>query len=308
MNDSEIYPVDPQDAPAVSDELDDVEGHGLKEVAVGLGAAAVLAGGAAGSMHLSSAPLGVHSSGSNLSITVVDPIDTAGQALHGGLAAAQSTSDGAIQTTDQEITDGLRTVANAPTTLDRAVQRTTETLGTTVAGAEQSVQEVKAWATGPVVDAAKADVHAVQQVATSATGFAKDTATDATGTVTAAATGTAATAGTAVTNLENKATSTVRDTDRKIATILSVTTTTASDRVHTAVVTLRSATDGAGVQADTAGGWVLVKSGDLVLAQVHMSGGTATASWTAPVTGAQSVTITYTGDSTFAAASRVLDL
>ncbi|MCU1600871.1 MAG: hypothetical protein JWO22_1580 [Frankiales bacterium] len=42
MNDNDIYPEDP------TIDRDDVEGHGLQELAAGLGAAAVLAGGAAG--------------------------------------------------------------------------------------------------------------------------------------------------------------------------------------------------------------------------------------------------------------------
>jgi hypothetical protein len=297
MNDSDIYPTDPQDAIELTDEIDDVEGHGVKEVVAGLGVATVLAGGAAGAMQLTSAPLSVHPSGGDVSITVADPIDTAASTAHSAFGTAQATTDAALQTSDQAIASGLSTVAAAPATADRAVHDTATAVSTAVANAKATVQQTKDWATGPVVDGAKADVHAVATAADNAVRYATDTADSATSTVTSTAATTVGNAGT-----------TLRDVDRKIATILSVTTTTATNGVHTAVVTLKAATDGAGVQADTAGGWVLVKSGDLILAQVHMSGGTATATWTNAVTGHGSVSISYTGDNVFAASSRTIDL
>ena len=63
MNENDIYPEDP------TVELDDVEGHGLKEVAAGLGAAAVLACGAAGATQLASSSISVHPSGSGSGIS-----------------------------------------------------------------------------------------------------------------------------------------------------------------------------------------------------------------------------------------------
>ena len=291
MNDTDIYPEDPQDAVDLTGELDDVEGHGLKEVAAGLGAAAVLAGGAAGATQLVGTHAAVHpSKGGDVSITVSDPIATAARTTHNAFGTAQATTDGALGTADRAIDSSLKTVGNAPTTAGNLADATLQTAGSTVAKATSTVQDTKAWATGPVLDTAKGDVKGATSTATGVTDRTMTTADT--------------TAGSAVTT----AGAVVRDADRKVATILSVATTTAVDGVHTAVVTVRAVNAGAGADTNTAGGWVLVKAGDNVLAQVHLAQGQATASWTMPLVGGHAVTISYTGDDTFAASMRSITL
>ena len=290
MNDSDIYPQDPQDAIDLVDDLDDVEGHGLKEVAAGLGAAAVLAGGAAGATQLASSSAQVHPSKGDVSITVTDPVGTASQATHSALNATQTTADTAFDAAGKAVDGSITAVHNAPGTASKLVDSTGKALGATVGTATSTVKATEAWATGPVVDTAKGDVH-------SATTTVQGTKAHATSTADSAASSSVTTAGTAV-----------RDVDRKTATILSVVTTTAADGVHTATVTLKAAQAGAGVDTNTAGGWVLVKAGDSVLAQVHLTNGTATASWKMPLVGGHAVTISYTGDNTFAASMRSITL
>lgn len=294
MNDPEIYPADPQATIDLAEDLDDVEGHGLKEVAAGLGAAAVLAGGAAGATQLASSSAQVHPSKGDVSITVTDPVGTASQATHAALGAAQTTADTAFDATGKAIDGSITAVHNAPGTASRLVNQTLDSTGKavdkTVGTATSTVKATEDWATGPVVDTAKGDVH-------SATSTVQGTKSSATATASSAASSSVTTAGT-----------TVRDADRKLATILSVVTTTAADGVHTATVTLKAAQAGAGVDTSTAGGWVLVKAGDTVLAQVHLTNGTATASWKMPLVGGHAVTISYTGDNTFAASMRSVTL
>jgi hypothetical protein len=97
-------------------------------------------------------------------------------------------------------------------------------------------------------------------------------------------------------------------TDRKVATVLSVVSTTTSTGVRTAAVTLRAVGAGSGVDALDATGWVLVKAGDELLAQVRLEAASATATWSVPAAASGAMTISYTGDSQFAPSLRTLAL
>src|SRR5205814_116308 len=83
---------------AVSDDLeiidlDDVEGHGMREVAAGLGAAALLAGGGTAA----AASLGVHPS-SRIVPTISNPMDTADHATDQAISQTRALRDGALGT------------------------------------------------------------------------------------------------------------------------------------------------------------------------------------------------------------------
>jgi hypothetical protein len=288
MNENEIYPEDAPDAIDLTDSADDVEGHGLKEVAAGLGAAAVLAGGAAGATHLAGSSLSVHPSSNSpgISVTVDDPLATANHLTDNAIAGAQHQRDAAenlainqVGKTDQRIADVKADALGAVKGAAALADATTSWAGdVTKASTKLATTEVKA-----------ADTLAMKQ------------ATHATSTATTVA-------DKQVSNTATTAGSTVRDVDRKVATILSVVTTTAADGVHTAKITLNAVDAGAGANTSSAGGWVLVKAGDTVLAQVQMHGGTATASWTMPLTGGHTISISYTGDNVFAPSARAMAL
>jgi hypothetical protein len=93
---------------------------------------------------------------------------------------------------------------------------------------------------------------------------------------------------------------------RKIATVLRVVTTIDTDGVHTATASLQAVHPS--MDAGPAGGWILVKCGAAVLAQVHVIDGRAVVCWTLPEGGPRGVTLTYTGDQVFAPTVRSLSL
>ena len=282
MNENEIYPEDPTDATDLNDTFDDVEGHGLKEVAAGLGAAAVLAGGAAGATHLASSSVSVHpsSGGSGISVTVNDPLATANQLTDNAITAAQHQRDGAENLAIDQVGKTGQRVATVKADAAGALQAAGKLANSTTAWAGDVTQATKTLANAEVKGAGTLAAHETSTATTVADRQVTSTAT---------------TAG-----------STVRDVDRKVATILSVVTTTAADGVHTAKITLNAVDAGAGANTSSAGGWVLVKAGDLVLAQVQMNGGTATATFNLPIGGGHDLSVSYTGDNVFAPSARAI--
>jgi hypothetical protein len=104
-----------------------------------------------------------------------------------------------------------------------------------------------------------------------------------------------------VTGASNLANDTVRDADRKVATVLTVATDTATAGVTTITSTLKAVNAGAGVEASNATGWMTVKAGDVILAHWEVKGASTTATIATPAGG---FTVTYTGDQTFASATR----
>lgn len=97
----------------------------------------------------------------------------------------------------------------------------------------------------------------------------------------------------------------VTDEVRKVATVLSVVTVPAQHGVRTAKALLTPVLPG----TREVTGWILVKAGDTVLAQVHVKDGQALATWTTPLHAASvPVVVTYTGDDLYAPAIRALDL
>ena len=276
MNENEIYPEDPNEA---IDSIDDVEGHGLKEVAAGLGAAAVLAGGAAGATQLASSSVSVHPStnGSGVSVSVNDPIGTTNDLSDQSIVAAQHTRDGAEHMAINQVGMTPERVSGAKATAISGVDAAGNIIGNTTVWAG----DVKQAATNLAVGEAQA-VHGTATTGVSAATTIADNRIDSTTTTTGTA---------------------VREADRKLATLLSIVTTKAADGVTTATITLKALDANAGANTAQAGGWVLIKDGDKVLAQVQMNGGTATAKWKAPVVGSQTIQVSYTGDSSWAPTS-----
>lgn len=261
-------------------ELDDVEGHGLREVAAGLGAAAVLAGGGAGLASAASTGPAVHPSLGHPTATVsttagsvtVDPVGVTDRLTDQALHDARGARDAAL--------------ATATGTAGRAAQAVGGTEAAALRTAAGTVRSATSLATSEVSSATRL-----------ATGTEQSTESTAHATTTPV-----------VTAARNDVSSTTATADRKVATVLQVVTTTTATGLHTATMTLQATSAGAGVDVLDATGWVLVKAGDQVLAQVQMSHGTAVASWTMPAAGAGALTISYTGDSSFAPALRTVSL
>jgi hypothetical protein len=291
-NDELLTSVPEQDSVEVID-LDDVEGHGLKEVAAGLGAAALLAGGgAAAAASTGAASVSVHPSGVTISTGTVlsDPVGTVDRTSDQAITEVRSVRDAAVAAAgnlaSQTVTRAGTTVASTEHTATQAIEPTVALAKSDVAAAGQIAANAANWTTSTTQTAISPTMRTTQSTAGSAVRTAGNVANAAT----------------------NAASNTVREADRKVATVLSVITSTTANGVHTATATLKAVNAGAGVDAQNAGGWILVKAGDAVLAQVHLTGGTATASWTAPVVGGHSVTVSYTGDNIFAPSLRTIAL
>ncbi len=93
------------------------------------------------------------------------------------------------------------------------------------------------------------------------------------------------------------------DTGRKVATLLSVVTSSTDEAAR--IVTALLEPVGAG-QPAAAGGWILVTAGDTVLAQVHVLDGHAVCALPTEVAGP--VVVSYTGDERFAPSQRTIEL
>lgn len=261
-------------------DLDDVEGHGLREVAAGLGAAAVLAGGGAGLAAAASTGPDVHPSLGHPTVTVsttsgsvtVDPAGVTDRLTDQAVHEVRGVRDAAL--------------ATATGTADRAAQA--------VSGTEASALRTAAGTVRSATSLATSEVSSATRLATGTAQSAESTVHAATAPV--------------VTTVGDDVSSATATADRKVATVLQVVTTTTATGLHTATMTLQATSAGAGVDVLDATGWVLVKAGDQVLAQVQMNHGTAVASWTMPVAGGGALTVSYTGDSSFAPSLRTVTL
>jgi hypothetical protein len=210
---------------------DDVEGHGLREVAAGLSAAAVLAGGGAAAASMAAA--------SSHQPVARGPVGSVTAMAHHKVDQAKVIVENAQK-------------PNMPPPPEVAP------------GQSKSVDAPYYPAPVPVMERVRKDIDQVQAT---------------------------------VQKVKDKVTAIPEE--RRVATVMSVVTTEAADGVHTVQVELRGGPN-PGLQKQ-ATGWITIHAADKVLAQVHMTGGTAEASWTMPESlGVEAVTISYTGDRAFA--------
>jgi hypothetical protein len=215
-----------------TDEIDDVEGHGLKEIAVGLGAAGIVATGAASAMAMSG-PTGP--SVDRLAPIVVHTVD---QAAHEAKAWETDPMGRSDATTDA----ALATARGARAT---AVNTTLNTAANAVTGATTA-------ATG-ALDSATSAVDGVRGLAgttaTSATRTAQTTVANVDETATDAIGSTRTLANIAEAGAKNVANNTVLATQRTAGDAVK-TARTATSGVHTSV---EADSDGVTVAASAAG-------------------------------------------------------
>jgi hypothetical protein len=262
-------------------DLDDVEGHGMREVAAGLGAAAMIAGGVGAATAMS---VGVHpsTSGGGASVSAsIDPIGTVDRATDWTIATSREVRDGALDTT-------MATASSADRTAGRVSDGALETAGAFVDAAGTVTQ---------------AELKAASHLATNV----KDGTLATTRAVTHAATSTVK--GTEVT-ASNVTTSTVTQATRKVATALTFTTSTVNATMTTISVTIANLNPqaGAGASMSDPGGWVSLQLGGSTIAQAQVYDGTATITVkTLDLTG-KSLNLAYSGDTLHASTARAFAL
>ena len=293
MTDLDTNDITPDTTDATLIDLDDVEGHGLREVAAGLGAAAVLAGGGSAALASTGVHLPtVHPSNPSVTVQVGDPITTTDKVV-----------DQTLQTT-RDLRDGSVAAANA--LKDDATElagSTAQGVGSTASG---TVTQARGVADG-AVETAKQDVKAAQTIARNAVvwtgaqaGEALDTAGDVVKDTQQLATQT-------VNNAGSTASAAVADTERKAATVLQVATTTAQNGITTLTTTLKSINAGAGADMGSTSAWMTASVDGVVVAQWQTDGEHSTVSFATPV-GNPSITVSYLGDDDFAPTQRVVQL
>jgi hypothetical protein len=240
-------------------DLDDVEGHGMREVAAGLGAAAVLAGaGTAAAATLSSHPT-VPNLNNNLP-SISDPVGSVDRTTDWGVDTARDARDGAMGSASV-------TAANAESLAGQQVSATSTPAGAAVRGADQTA--------AAFVDAAGNITRAELKAAGQAAGSAEATALRTARSVAAGATTSTATV---ASNTTSTASSTTADANRKAATVLHLTTSTANalETTITATVENLNPEAGAGTSGMGSSGWVTFSLGGENIATVQLSNGQAT--------------------------------
>lgn len=245
-NDEILSVVPTQDAPEI-DELDDVEGHGLKEVVVGLSAAAVLGGGVA-SAASSIPPIG-------------DGLKTPGAAA----AVVQGAQDDVGTITAPVVTQVDRTVASTTsttaktlagaTTVAKGAVTTIDNLAAdTITQAGDLVREVASDPVGYATDATRPTVQKVDSTADRTIDLTVSTVQDATATVDA----------------------TLDSAFSTASTTLKVITATADSTAATTtdiVLGLQGSDVDAGAKAQSKDAWLVAKVGNEVVGSAQMDGG-----------------------------------
>ncbi|HTL23993.1 MAG TPA: hypothetical protein VL281_08150 [Mycobacteriales bacterium] len=251
-------------------ELDDVEGHGMREVAAGLGAAAVLAG--AGTA--AAATVGVHATLPHLknpTPSISDPVGSLDRTTDHGIATAREARDGALGAAGAM-------AANSITLANQEAGAATTTAGKVATGAEEM--------TAAFVDAAgnltRSEVKAATQVAGSAEATALTTAR------------------TTVAGASTTATTTTTDATRKTATVVQLTTSTvnALETTITATVENLNPEAGAGTSGMGSTGWVTFSLGGETIASVQLSNGQATITVKTASLGGKVLQAVYSGSAT----------
>lgn len=302
MND--INETTTSDTDATVLDLDDVEGHGLREVAAGLGAAAVLAGGGSAALasqgiHLSP----VHPSGPAISTGVIsDPVGTTDKLVDQGLNDARSARDGALTTVNGEVTQA-GTLANGTVAQAEGVAANTVAyVNQDVAAAKTIAGNATSWAGTTAGSTATGAVKTVNNTVAStvdvkgAVTYANDTANSAGHTAT-----------TTVAGAQTTASSTVADAGRKAATVLNAAATAVQDGVTTVTTTIKSAQLGAGTDMGSQSTWMTASIDGVVVAQWESHGTTSTVSIKTPA-GATSITISMLGNDVLNGAETTISL
>ena len=268
-------------------DLDDVEGHGLKEVAAGLGAAAVLAGGGTAL----AASVGMHPSLPHMTSptpSISNPVTTTDRVTDNSINAVRDTRDGAAAAA---ISD-----ANAATALaGHEVTAAGNTADAVLSGTGHAAAQVLD-ATG---NAVRADLKTAGQVVSGADATA---VTVARGSVT--------TANTVVSATGHTATTTVNDTSRKVATVIQLTTSTVNALETTIIATVDNLNPDAGAGASGMGstGWVTFSLGGQNIASVQLHNGQATVTVKTTSLPGKVLQAVYSGDTVHASSLRSITL
>ena len=279
------------------DELDDVEGHGLKEVAAGLGVAAVVVGGAGVAQGLTNSaqhsPMRVAPISTHVNADLSDPIGTVDRVTDSALSEVRSARDTAMTTATTTATGAQNTATGAATSAVSYTQA--------VAGAAQTVaQGAVTYAQGTAAAAETTAINAATTTIATAKTAVDGTVKDANATVA----GVTGYAGRVVGATETTVNQTVASAGQTVETTLKTANTVVGNAVTT-VVKITHLDAGAGVDASSATGWVRVSAGGVMLGEAHVSSGEATVHWVDP-TGDRTVTLTYSGDSLFPGSSVAL--
>lgn len=276
-------------------DLDDVEGHGMREVAAGLGAAAVLAGGGTAAV---AAGFDVHPSLPQVKAStpsVSDPIGTVDRATDRGIQISREVRDAALDTAG-------RTAAGAAAAAGQQVSATSATAANLAGGAQRTADafvEAGSALAAKEVRAAGATARAAVSSAGAVVSGTQTTASTAAQTASSAAAGATSTASAATT-----------DAVRKAATVLQLTTSTVSALETTVIATvetlnpeLRAGTSGMG-----SSGWVTFSLGGENIASVQVSNGQATVTVKTSSLGGKVLQAVYSGDALNASSMRTLTL
>jgi hypothetical protein len=272
-------------------DLDDVEGHGMREVAAGLGAAAVLAGGGTAA----AAAIGVHPSLPHLSSptpSISNPIDTVDRTTDWAIGMSRDTRDGAL--------DSAATLASGATALaGHEVTTTSATASGVLAGTERTA--------GSVLDASGQLVRDEARIAGQAVGSTGATAVTVTR---GAVTTTNAVASGTSTMATSTASGATTDAVRKAATVLTLTTSTVNALETTIVATVETLDPQAGAGASGMGsdGWVTFSLGGENIASVQISDGQATITVKTASLGGKVLQAVYSGDAIHASSMRSMTL
>lgn len=259
-------------------DLDDVEGHGMREVAAGLGAAAVLAG--AGTA--AAATIGVHPSLPNIKAptpSISDPIGTVDRTTDRGIQITRDARDDALDTAG-------RTAAGAAATAGQQVSATSATAARVGAGAQQTA--------GAFVDAGKRIADAEVKAAGEATR--------------AVVSGTQSTASSTTATAASTASGATTDTVRKVATVLQLTLSTVNALETTVVATVENLNPevGAGTSGMGSTGWVTFSLGGENIASVQVSNGQASVTVKTASLGGKVLQAVYSGDALNASSMRTM--
>jgi hypothetical protein len=250
MSNDELIPTQSTDV----DDIDDVEGHGLKEVVVGLSAAAVLGGGVA-SAASSIPPIG-------------DGLKTPGAVM----SVVQGAQDDVTKVTSPTLKGVERTADGATTTVDRTADRATDAAVDTATDAVRTVDGIAADAiTGlrPVLD--DPDRYAIDT--------ARSVANPTMSTVNATAKTATDTATSTVRTADGLAADTLTAADATAKwglRVIDATTKATGDRATTIVLGLQGSDADFGGSAASKDAWVVAKVGDEVIAKSDCDNGTWT--------------------------------
>lgn len=259
-------------------DIDDVEGHGLREVAAGLGAAAVLAGGA-GAATAAVANLSVHPSlpgaGTQASVSINDPITASDQAVDSSIAAVRAERAAALDLASHEVAATSRNVTTAARLAGNAVEGATHVAANATTAATRVAAGVEATAfqtTNKAGSTAGSTAQATSSTASSTTSSTTSTAT------------------------------------RKAATVLTVTTSAASVTTTNVLMTVSDLNPSAATSVSTQSmtGWISIQLGGRTLAQVQVVDGKASIALNTKDIVGQTVNVVYSGDAEHASCARTL--